>query len=97
ELTVASARARAAQGVSLQAMIGTYQLALPILWEHLIATVAPHAGVRLELLLRSRGEAIADFLRLLVSADAPLDTVAARAGELGLDLETLRVAVQFRR
>lgn len=125
ELTVASARARAAQGVSLQAMIGTYQLALPILWEHLIETVAPHAGVRMELLqrvpvtfasinrvttvvteaylaererlLRSRGEAIADFLRLLVSADAPLDTVAARAGELGLDLETPRVAVQFRR
>ena len=125
ELTIASARARAAQGVSLQAMIGTYQLALPILWEHLIETVAPHAGVRMELLqrvpvtfasinrvttvvteaylaererlLRSRGEAIADFLRLLVSADAPLGTVAARAGELGLDLETPRVAVQFRR
>ncbi len=125
EMTIASARARAAQGVSLRAMIGTYQLALPILWEHLIETVAPHAGVRMELLqrvpvtfasinrvttvvteaylaererlLRSRGEAIGDFLRVLLSADAPLDTVESRARELGLDLDVARVAVQFRR
>ena len=47
--TIASAKARATQGVSLGAMIGTYQLALPILWEHLIETVGPHPEFRMEL------------------------------------------------
>jgi len=39
---IANAQARVAQGVSLGAMIGTFQLALPILWEHLIDAVAEH-------------------------------------------------------
>lgn len=124
KLTIANAQARVTQGVSLGAMIGTYQLGLPILWEHLIEAVAEHPGVHLEVLrrvpvtftsinrvttlatevylaererlLRSRGEAIGDFLRLLV-ADAPLNAVGARARELDLDLEEPRVAVLLRR
>ena len=47
--TIANAEARVTQGVSLGAMIGTYQLALPILWEHLIETVGPHPEFRMEL------------------------------------------------
>jgi len=125
ERTIANARARAAQGVSLHAMIGSFQLAVSTLWERLIATVGSHAGVRMELLQRvpitfasinrvttvvteaylaererlqrSRSDAIAEFLRLLVSPDAPLDTVEARARGLGLDLGTARVALQIRR
>ena len=125
QLTIAAAQARAAQGVPLGAMIGTYQLALPILWEHLIETVEPHPSVRMELLrrvpvtfasinrvttvvteaylaererlLRSRGEAITEFVRLLMSADTPLGTVEARARELGLDVDAPRVAILFRR
>jgi hypothetical protein len=125
EVTIANARARVAQGVSLQAMIGTFQLALPILWERLIETVGPHPDVLLELLrrvpvtfasinsvttlvtqtflterdhhLRSRGEAIADFLRLVGNADAPLGAIDARARELAIDLAVPRVAVQLRR
>jgi hypothetical protein len=121
---IANAQARVAQGVSLGAMIGTFQLALPILWEHLIEAVAEHPGVHLEVLrrvpvtfasvnrvttlatevylaererlLRSRGEAIGEFLRLLV-ADAPLSAVGTRARELDLDLEEPRVAVLLRR
>jgi hypothetical protein len=125
DVTIANARARVAQGVSLQGMIGTFQLALPILWERLIDTVGPHSEVLLELLrrvpvtfasinhvttivtqtyltereqlLRSRGEAIADFLRLVGNAEAPVGTIDARARELAVDLEVPRVAVQLRR
>src|SRR6185369_16426920 len=52
ERTIANAQARAVQGIPLGAMIGTYQLALPILWEHVIETVGPYPNVRMELLRR---------------------------------------------
>ncbi len=125
EFTIRSAQSRAAQGVPLGAMIGTYQLALPVLWESLIEAVTARPELRLELLRRvpvtfasinrvttivteayleerdrlhrSRGEAIAEFLRLLIGPDAPITSIEARAVELGLDLEAARVAVLFRR
>lgn len=50
--TLRMAQLRAVQGVPVGAMVGCYLLALPILWEHLIARVGTSAAVRLELLQR---------------------------------------------
>ena len=123
EPTLKTAQLRAVQGVPLGAMIGCYQLALPILWEQLIAGVDTSAAVRLELLrrvpvtfssmarvmtvvteayvqerdrlLRSRGQAVDEFLRALLAEDTPLAVVEARARALGLRIDLLRVALLF--
>src|SRR5262249_42187801 len=52
ELPIRTARLRAAHGVPLDAVVKAYQIALRLLWAHLIAAAAADPAVRLELLER---------------------------------------------